>query len=344
LLEPRYRPRAPVTRALIGVMVAVYVVNVALGGDPMWGTGPLGEAGGQYAPAVWAGEWWRLFTAIFLHGGLLHLFVNGFSLYSLGVLVEPNLGPGRYLVLFFGSGLAAALATQAFVTDVPSVGASGAVFGVAGLVLADELARRRQYREIARAGGPRLRPAWSIIPALALNLGLGAAVPVINNYAHVGGLVAGYLLGVAWINATLRHRSRAGLALAALAVLTATLAWEGFQPAFTGEAAYREGFEAARAGDWERAHERLSRAIEQSGGRRADYLAERALVLAEQRRIDESVADANRALAIDPRNGLALHVRGRVFQAIGLSAAGLADLRAACEAGFAQACRAVARP
>jgi rhomboid protease GluP len=343
LLAPRYRPRVPVTRVLIGIMVVTFVADVLGGGDPMWGAGPLTDAGALYPPAVWAGQWWRLVTWIFLHGGALHLFVNAFSLYNLGLIVEPGLGPGRYVLLFFGSGLVSALASQAFVTEAPSVGASGAVFGVAGLLLADEFARRRQYRELERAGGPRLRPAVSIIPALILNLALGVAIPVINNYAHVGGLAAGYLLGEAWIGRYLHRTGRARLAYLALGLMVGALAVAGFRPAFNGEAAYRRGVEAAQAGEWDVAYRTLSTAAEQSGGRRADVLAERAYVLVKSDRLDEALADVNRALELEPRNPRYRFLRASIYFRLGAPTAARIDAEAACDGGHAEACRAVGR-
>ena len=337
------RPRIPVARALVGLMVGVFVADVLAGGDLMWGGGPLLERGAQYAPAIWAGEWWRLGTAVFLHAGLLHLFVNSFSLLALGQVLEPALGSRRFLLLLVVSGLVSGLATLAFVTDLPSVGASGAVFGLAGLLLADELTRRRLYRRMEVEGGPRLRPRASIIPILLVNLVLGALIPQINNYAHLGGLLAGFLLGTAWIERSLRHRGRSRLAYVALGVLIGALGVLGLRPVLTGEVAFSEGVEAAQAGEWERAHEAFSRAIARSGGRRADYFGQRAYVAARAGRYAAALGDANEALARDPENPGLRFLRASIHAGLGDGEAAAADARAACEAGLEAACRALRR-
>jgi rhomboid protease GluP len=332
------RPSFPVTRVLVALMVLAFGATVALGGTTMWGGGRLFELGALYAPAVWAGDWWRLLTWIFLHGGLLHLFVNSLSLVSLGRVIEPTLGAARFLVVFFLSGLVSGLATLAFVTDVPSVGASGAVFGLAGLLLAEELTRRRVYRRLEVAGGRRWRPQASIVPALVLNLALGVMVPVVNNYAHVGGLLAGFLLGTAWIERNLRHRARSRLAYLALGALIGALAVKGAWPGFSWAPAEREGTEAAEAGDWERAYDAFSRAIEQ-GRRGADVYARRAQAAGQTGRLDQALADVNEALARDPGNPGFRYLRAAIHHVRGDRAAALADGRAACDGGVEEACR-----
>lgn len=338
---PSVHPPLRATSALLGLMGAAFVASVLLGGsmDPK----VLYRLGAQDAESVWQGEWWRLLTSIFLHAGPAHLFANGVSLYALGRALEPPLGARRLLLLFFVSGVTASLATLVFVTEVLSVGASGAVFGLAGLLLADELTRRRLYRQVEGAGGFRWRPRASIIPILLVNLALGAVIPHINNYAHVGGLVAGFLLGTAWIEANLRKRARSAGAYLALCALIGVLAFVGFRPAFTWVPAFREGTEAIAARDWERAYDALTRAIESGGGGRAHLFAQRAYAALEAGRYDRALADANRALALEPGNGRFRYLRASIQDLRGDRAAALADARAACEAGVEEACAAISR-
>ncbi len=335
------RPPPRATYALIGLMAAAFVASVLLGGsrDPS----VLYRLGAQDAESVWQGEWWRLLTSIFLHAGPVHLLANGLSLYALGQALEPPLGARRFLLLFFVSGVTASLATLVFVTDRLSVGASGAVFGLAGLLLADELTQRRIYRQVEVVGGPRWRPRASIIPMLLLNLALGVAIREINNYAHVGGLVAGFLLGTAWIEANLRKPARSAAAYAALVTLMAVLAIAGFRPTFTWVAAFREGTKATAAGDWDRAYAAFTRAIESGGEARAHLFAQRAYAALEGGRHDQALADVNRALALEPENGRFLHLRAIIHELRGDPAAALADTRAACEAGVEEACSAIPR-
>jgi rhomboid protease GluP len=341
LIPDRLRSSPRATYALIGLMAAAFVASVILGGsrDPS----VLFRLGAQDAESVWEGEWWRLLTSIFLHAGPVHLLFNGVSLYVLGQALEPPLGVRRFLLLFFVSGVTASLATLVFVRDVLSVGASGAVFGLAGFLLADELTQRRLYRRVKLVGGPRWRPRVSIIPMLLLNLALGVAIREINNYAHVGGLVAGFLLGTAWIEAHLRKPVRSAAAALALGVLIGGLALAGFRPAFTWVPAFREATVASAAGEWERAYAAFTRAIESGGDRRAHLFAQRAFAAVKAGRYEEALADANRALALDPENASFRYLRATIYSLRGDRAAALADARAACEAGVEEACSAIPR-
>lgn len=339
LFAPRRLPLRG-TRLLIGVMAGMFVLSIFMGGsmDPA----VLYRLGAQDAESIWQGEWWRLFTSVFLHAGPVHLLFNGFSLYALGQILEPALGTRRFLVLFFVSGLTASLATLVFVTDVLSVGASGAVFGLAGLLLADELARRRIYRRMELAGGPRWRPRASILPILLVNLALGFIIPQINNYAHIGGLVGGFLLGTAWIEKNLRRPLAAAAAYLALGGLVGTLLLFGFRPAFTWIPEFREGVAASEAREWERAYEALTRAID-SGGELPVLFAQRALAAREVGRYDQALDDIDRAVALDPGNARFRWLRATIYALRGDEAAAAADARAACRGGVAEACAALRR-
>ncbi len=308
MLPPAVRPAIPVTKGLIAVMFATFALSIVIGGGIGGSEDPevLYRIGAQHAGSIWSGQWWRLVTAIFLHAGPLHLLLNGFSLFNLGLFLEPTLGSRRFLVLFFASGLVSGLATLVFVTGTLSVGASGAVFGLAGLLLADELTRRRMYRRVAVEVGPRWRPRVSIIPILVLNLALGLAIPAVNNYAHVGGLVGGFLLGTAWIERNLRHAARSWLAYALLALLVGVLGVAGFRPAFGAAAAAR--------------------------------LAGAAFVAAREGRLDEALDYVNEAVAKEPGNARYRYLRATIHGLRGDREAALADGRAACAGGVAEAC------
>lgn len=292
-------------------MVATFVLSIVMGGGLEGSQDPdiLYRLGAQHAPSIWRGQWWRLLTAVFLHAGPIHLAANGLSLYLLGRVIEPTLGVPRYLVLFLASGLVSGLATLVFVQETLGVGASGAVFGLAGLLLADELTRRRMYRRIALEGGPRWRPRVSIIPILLLNLVLGLVIPIINMYAHVGGLVSGFLLGTAWIERNMRHPDRARLAYAALGLLIGVLGVVGFRPMYTGEA--------------------------------AETAASRAVVAAHRGRLDEALAYADEAVDLAPRDVRYRQIRASIHAMRGDMEAARADAKVACDAGLAEACRAL---
>lgn len=137
--------------------------------------------GSQYAPAILAGQWWRLGTAMFLHGGLLHLAFNSYALYVLGPSLERLYGHGRYLLIYLGAGLVAS--TTSFLSGTSNaVGASGAIFGLMGAYI---------YYAWYVPGAARRRLWAGIWPTLLINLLFGLSVPFIDNWAHIGGLVGG---------------------------------------------------------------------------------------------------------------------------------------------------------
>jgi rhomboid protease GluP len=173
--------RTPVTTLLLLAIAAGYVVQMVLGD-------PVIEAGANYGPAVLHGEWWRLVTSMFLHGGLLHLALNGWALYQLAGLFEIWLGSARLLLVYFVSGIAGSLAS-AFISDVPSVGASGAIFGLLGALISFLLRRHEDLTPQAKSLLMQL-VGWAVI-----NVVFGFSVKGIDNAAHLGGAAAGLLLG-----------------------------------------------------------------------------------------------------------------------------------------------------
>ena len=172
---------AMVTKILIAVNVAVYLLELAAGGQ-VNGTGNrIYTDGVLYGPFVADGDWWRLLTAAFLHYGPLHLAANMFALYLFGGAVEQVLGRWRYLLLYLVSGLAGSAGALLWSPDSATVGASGAIFGVLGAALV--LERQRTY---VLGGG-----AMGII---LLNLAFTFAFSgVISVGGHLGGLAGGAL-------------------------------------------------------------------------------------------------------------------------------------------------------
>jgi len=171
---------AVVTKALIGINVAIYLLELAAGGE-INGTGnEIYVKGVLYGPLVADGEWWRLMSSVFLHYGPLHLGMNMLALWWFGAAVERVLGRGRYLLLYLVSGLAGSAGALLVTPTSLTVGASGAIFGILGAAFV--LERQRTY---VLGGG-----AVSII---VLNLAFTLFVPGISLGGHLGGLVGGAL-------------------------------------------------------------------------------------------------------------------------------------------------------
>jgi len=139
---------------------------------------------------VRAGEVWRLFTASFLHGGALHIWFNGMALASIGPAIERVYGKVQYLVAFLAGGAIGMLASVAF-TPGPSVGASAGIFALLGVLLAYAVRSRRELPPQARKA-----LAFQILFVVGLNVLLGLLASVIDNAAHLGGLLGGFALGL----------------------------------------------------------------------------------------------------------------------------------------------------
>ncbi len=148
--------------------------------------------GANFGPFTMNGQLWRLITAMFVHIGLAHLLINMLCLYELGALTEHIYGRWSMLLLYGLTGLAGAVASLARNPTIVSAGASGAVFGLAGVLIASllfgKLAAPRRELMIALA---------SLLAFAAYNLSYGFLKGGIDNGAHVGGLVSGLLLGIA---------------------------------------------------------------------------------------------------------------------------------------------------
>ncbi|PYQ56828.1 MAG: rhomboid family intramembrane serine protease [Acidobacteria bacterium] len=173
--------RTPVTLLLLTAIAVGYVLQLVTGDQ-------VTELGANFGPAIRAGEYWRLVTSMFLHGGLLHLALNGWALFQLGSLLELLMGSPRMLLIYFGSGIAGSLASATF-TQKPSVGASGAIFGLLGALIAFLLRRRGALTPQGKSILMQL-VGWA-----AINVFFGFSTPGIDNSAHLGGGAAGLLLG-----------------------------------------------------------------------------------------------------------------------------------------------------
>ncbi len=181
------RETAPVTFTLIALCVGAFLAQTVA---------PAVEAlGAQNNAAVAAGQWWRLLTAAFLHGGFLHLGFNMYALYLFGPGLERLGGRAGFLTLYLASAVAGGAAYYLpYGLEVgglgTAVGASGAVFGLFGATLA---AAYRNRTTAAGAAGLR-----QLLTLLGINLALPLLLPGIAWQAHLGGLVAGVLIAGAW--------------------------------------------------------------------------------------------------------------------------------------------------
>jgi membrane associated rhomboid family serine protease len=212
--------RPVVTLSLLAINTALLLVAAAASGNGVAGlldpsSTALCRLGALNAAAIAeSGQYWRLFTVMVLHAGIIHWAFNSYALFAFGPMLEYALGPARFLALYVGAGFVGAAASFGLNHTPLSVGASGAIFGLLGALLAFFWKRRR-------SGGAA--PLQNLLLVLALNLFITFRLASIDNLAHIGGLVAG-LVTMAMLDAVpARMRNLQVFALAAPFVLGVVL-------------------------------------------------------------------------------------------------------------------------
>jgi membrane associated rhomboid family serine protease/Flp pilus assembly protein TadD len=189
----RVAPAAPVvTYALIAICTAVFAVEILKGAgfDTMSADLAI-RLGANYGPLTLTGQWWRLFTSLFLHFGFLHLLMNMWCLFALGRIAERLMGRNAFLLLYFATGLGGGLLSLAVHSQLVSAGASGAVFGVAG-----GLVTYLWLKKAPLAFESVKKELTSLGIFIANNL-FYSLQPGVDMMAHAGGLVSGLAIAAA---------------------------------------------------------------------------------------------------------------------------------------------------
>jgi rhomboid protease GluP len=195
-----YAPR--VTLWLLVTLGAIFVWQITSGA--LLSAAAIVNAGALVRARVMAGEWWRLGSATFLHGGPAHLIGNGVSLYILGMACEHTFGRARFAGIYAVSGLAGSLLSMTL-SPGPSVGASGAIFGIMGALVAHLIKHQDAFYVRDKRIGIVLL-VWASFTLL-----LGFMTPYVDNGAHLGGLLAGIVAGL-FVPSRLLSRSAAARA------------------------------------------------------------------------------------------------------------------------------------
>ena len=185
-------PTVWVTYVLAAINVLIFLAMIAKGVSPMTpSVADLVAWGGSLQEKNFAGEPWRLFTACFVHLGIVHIAMNTFALVMLGPRVERMVGPWGFLVAYIASGLVGEIVSSAFNPSIVSVGASGAIFGLVGVQMAVLFLQPTSPLQQS------MNSAWGwIIAYVVYNLINGFTQPGIDNAAHIGGLIGGGLCGL----------------------------------------------------------------------------------------------------------------------------------------------------
>jgi len=176
---------------LLDINILVYLAMVASGlGAMEFDPRDLVAWGANWRPALQGWGWLRLVTSTFVHGGLLHIAMNMYGLWIAGILIGPIARNGRLVLCYLLCGAAGSAASAFMHADIVSVGASGAIFGLFGMLFALVMFGDRRF--VAQRKALFANAAFVI----GINLVLSFAIPGIDASAHIGGLVTGFFLGI----------------------------------------------------------------------------------------------------------------------------------------------------
>lgn len=179
--EDIFKPKTIIVTKVLMAICILYFIYIATVTKGDLSALNLLDYGANYKPFIKDGEWYRLFSCIFIHASFIHLLFNMYALKILGYQLESYLGKLKFVIVFIVSGLVGSL-SSAVLTNAVSVGASGAIFGLLGSYIYFAY----NYRLVL---GNSLKT--DIIPVVLINLLIGVLVPGIDIFAHIGGLVAG---------------------------------------------------------------------------------------------------------------------------------------------------------
>jgi rhomboid protease GluP len=181
----------PATTALMAINLAVFVWMIFNGGSLMgFSSQDLLRSGANYGPLTLSGDYWRLVTAGFVHGSIIHIGFNLWCLWSLGQLSERLFGSWITFAVYLLTGVAGSMLSIAWNPGRLEVGASGAVFGIAGAILSGI-----KFGNVAVSSWQKRSIFSSLIFFVIFNLAFGLA-PGVDNMCHLGGLIAGLIFGV----------------------------------------------------------------------------------------------------------------------------------------------------
>jgi rhomboid protease GluP len=184
----QFSSKPTVTYALLGVTIAVFVLQLAT--KQLYGVDIPAYFGVKADQAIISGQWWRLFTPMFLHGSIMHIGFNMYALYLLGPTLERFYGHGRFLLLYILAGFAGNVMSF-LMTPAPSLGSSTAIFGLLAAQGVFLLQNRRYFDQQRTSQALR-----NIIVVAAINFIIGLS-PGIDNWGHLGGFIGGGIF--AWL-------------------------------------------------------------------------------------------------------------------------------------------------
>jgi rhomboid protease GluP len=295
------------TQVLFGANVAVFVAMVLASGPSLDFTGEvLVRYGANFGPYTLSGQWWRLLSYMFLHGSLIHIAFNMWCLWDLGALAENLYGRWTFAVVYLLTGVAGGVASVGWNPSVLSVGASGAVFGLAGALLASFYLGEFSLGAVAIKGTLR-----SLALFIGINVLFGSMFPGVDQACHIGGLISGLIAG-ALIARVAPDRDKPQRRVAVLLVVVLTVCgtavgvtkWRGSQT------------RVQQAGNARRNADRMISALQTKVRQNpqdasSHYGLAQAYIGAQQ--ISEAHTELKRVLELQPQNPQARMLLGAVY-------------------------------
>lgn len=179
-VEKVFKPKFPtVTYAILAINIIVFIIPLLYGQSEA-----MVAQFCVHGPSIRYGQYYRLFTGIFLHGSIFHLIFNSYALYVIGSQIESFLGKFKFLIIYLAGGLMGSLFSITFNGNTASIGASGAIFGLMGALVYFGYHYRVYLGNVIKS---------QIIPLIVFNLVLGFVMSGVDNSAHIGGLIGGTL-------------------------------------------------------------------------------------------------------------------------------------------------------
>jgi len=304
-----------VTQAIFGINVAVFLGMLFAGVSIL--DNPAGRDlvnwGANFGPYTVSGEWWRLLTCVFVHGSFVHIAINMWCLWDLGSLAESLYGHWTFGALYLICGVIASLASVGWNLSVLSVGASGAIFGLAGALIASYYLGEFSLPRSAFAGTLRsivIFVGYSLVAGPLLGGMFSARV---DNAAHVGGLVSGLILGALIAKVAPQRNDvlpRIGVFLFGALLAFGGIAWLDHARGYDSRIARAQEFLAR--GDTEHAISQLQSALRRNPGA-IDDRVQLARIHARKGDYTNAEAELKRVLAVDPKNESALSSVGVIY-------------------------------
>ncbi|WP_017185834.1 rhomboid family intramembrane serine protease [Alkalibacillus haloalkaliphilus] len=264
------------------------------------------EWGAKYNPAIADGDWWRIVSSMFLHIGALHLFMNMLALFFLGDVAEKIYGTKRFLIIYFLAGIFGGMASFA-TNDAVAAGASGAIFGLFGALLFFGL----NYRELFFK-----TMGTSLLIIIGINIVFGFTVPQIDNGAHLGGLIGGFLAAQIVQLPYKKGKSKQLNATILFILLITSMTAHGVNHAETSEDPHSLALIAQQHvnnEEYDRAVRLLTNAIDE--GINHEYLYfYRSVAHIEQNELSKAEEDLYKAIELDPHFSEAFYNLGVLYE------------------------------